>query len=318
MIKIFSSNKNGDYKKKNANQTKLDRCDDFLHKTLHKNTFLNQQIQSDERHMLIKYKNAPDSESGVNSLRASELQKRREIHSLLLFIFFLLVTIITLSQILVMHSSTNNANLNQIKLMQEELKLMDLSIDKMLKEKHVLSIQIWIALKKYNENIKIFSSYLENLDHRFFSSDQNISRCDYISNSSFFKNLTNNENIDSSNFTKILAKIDREIKQLSNQTILKCLESVILNLFHSLNIKYSNLHEQNYNFFAKINSTDLINETLNFFDNKSSILKNYMPIRKIDALKDKYQKNKIYHKSNLSLCNSQPPFLGKHIIFLIL
>lgn len=307
-MKIFLSNENGDNTKKNADQTELAFYDDFLHKTLHKNTLLNFKLKSDDHLMLIKYKN--DSESGVNSLRANELQKRREIHSLLLFIFFLLVTIITLSQILVMHSSTNNASFNQIKLMQEELKLMDLSIDKMLKEKHVLSIQIWIALKKYNENIKTFSRYLDNLDHRVFLSHQ--IQCDYISNSSIFKNLTYNEiDLDSLNLTKILADLDKQANQLSNQTISKCLSSSILNLFHTLNIKFSNLHEQNFNFFTKHNSLDLINETLTFFENKSSILKNYSPIRNMNALKDKFKKKKFYFKTNLSLCDPQPPFLGK-------
>ena len=46
----------------------------------------------------------------------------------------LIITIITLSQILVMHNQTSNTNFHQIKLMQEELKLMDFSIDKMLKQ----------------------------------------------------------------------------------------------------------------------------------------------------------------------------------------
>jgi hypothetical protein len=65
--------------------------------------------------VLIKYKKLTDDPT-MNSLRANQLQKRREIHSLLLFIFFLFVTIITLSQILVMHSQTNNSNFYQIKL----------------------------------------------------------------------------------------------------------------------------------------------------------------------------------------------------------
>ena len=92
--------------------------------------------------VLIKYKKNVD-DSGNNSLRANQLQKKREIHSLLIFIFFLFITIITLSQILVMHSQTNKSNFYQIRLMQEELKLMDQSIDRMLKEKNVLPMQVW-------------------------------------------------------------------------------------------------------------------------------------------------------------------------------
>jgi hypothetical protein len=109
--------------------------------------------------VLIKYKQSLE-ESSYNSLRASQLQKKREVQSLLLFIFFLFITIITLSQILVMHSHTNNSNFHQVKLMQEELKLMDASIDKMLKEKHVLPIQVWFALKQYNDNLRKFSRYM--------------------------------------------------------------------------------------------------------------------------------------------------------------
>jgi hypothetical protein len=109
--------------------------------------------------VLIKYKQS-NEESSYNSLRTSQLQKKREVQSLLLFIFFLFITIITLSQILVMHSQTNNSNFHQVKLMQEELKLMDLSIDKMLKEKHVLPIQVWFALKQYNDNLRKFSRYM--------------------------------------------------------------------------------------------------------------------------------------------------------------
>jgi hypothetical protein len=113
--------------------------------------------------VLIKYKKLTDDPT-MNSLRANQLQKRREIHSLLLFIFFLFVTIITLSQILVMHSQTNNSNFYQIKLMQEELKLMDASIDKMLKEKHVLPMHIWYALKQYNDNLKRFNSFIDSFN----------------------------------------------------------------------------------------------------------------------------------------------------------
>jgi hypothetical protein len=86
--------------------------------------------------VLIKYKSRQSDDP------RHSLQKRREFHSLLLFVFFLFVTIITLSQIIVMHSQTSQSNFYQIKLMQEELKLMDASIDRMLKEKHVLPMQV--------------------------------------------------------------------------------------------------------------------------------------------------------------------------------
>lgn len=91
--------------------------------------------------VLIKYKSKTDGADG--SMPAN---RKREIHSLLFFVFFLFVTIITLSQIIVMHSQTSQSNFYQIKLMQEELKLMDASIDRMLKERHVLPINVSIII----------------------------------------------------------------------------------------------------------------------------------------------------------------------------
>ena len=107
------------------------------------NVLINTSTPESNGLVLIKYKKTVDKDSGLESLKTSQLQKKREVYSLLLFIFFLFVTIITLSQILVMHNQTQNSNFYQIKLMQEELKLMDTSIDRMLKEKHVIPIQLW-------------------------------------------------------------------------------------------------------------------------------------------------------------------------------
>lgn len=93
--------------------------------------------------VLIKYKNKNSEGEGGRTGGGGGVQKRREIHSLLFFVFFLFVTIITLSQIIVMHSQTSQSSFYQIKLMQEELKLMDASIDRMLKERHVLPMQVY-------------------------------------------------------------------------------------------------------------------------------------------------------------------------------
>jgi hypothetical protein len=106
---------------------------------------------------LIKYKKSSDDKS----LKEAQLQKRYELRSLVIFIFFLFVTIITLSQILVMHSQTNSSNLNQIKFMQEELRLMDQSIDRLLKERHVVPMQLWFAIKQYNDSLKRFSHFID-------------------------------------------------------------------------------------------------------------------------------------------------------------
>lgn len=153
-------------------------------------TFTNSYNKNDKL-VLIKYKKSPDDNT-YDSLRANQLQKRREIHSLLLFIFFLFVTIITLSQILVMHSQTNNSNFYQIKLMQEELKLMDISIDKMLKEKHVLPMQVWYALKQYNDNLRVFSTYMND-----FSSNYNFTIYSVLENSFLTSNNNSLQNVNS-------------------------------------------------------------------------------------------------------------------------
>ena len=116
--------------------------------------------------VLVKYKRISSQSYDDSHLiqispsKINQVQKRREMHSLLLFIFFLFVTIITLSQILVMHSQSNGTNFYQIKLMQEELKLMDSSIDKMVNERHVLPMQAWYALKQYYQNIKRIYEYI--------------------------------------------------------------------------------------------------------------------------------------------------------------
>lgn len=309
MMRIFFSNENGDRQKNDESLSEFRPYDNFLHQSFETGAFF--KPLSNDQLVLIKYKNAADSDSGANSLRASQLQKRREIKSLLLFVFFLFVTIITLSQILVMHSSTSSSNFNQIKLMQEELKLMDLSIDRMLKEKHVLPIQTWIALKKYNENIKIFSSYMENLNESIFLSHENTSECEHILKLNFFYSLNDNENTKTSNLSKVLNEIDKKLNKFSNKTI-SCLKPLLLNLLQSLNKKYSNLHEQNYKQFAKLNRINVINETLKYFRNRSSIIEKYQPVRDLDVLMDRYQKTRLNQRSNLSLCDPQPPVLCKY------
>ena len=45
-----------------------------------------------------------------------------------------------------MHNQTHSSNFGQIKLMQDELKLMDATIDTMLKERRVLPMEVWYAI----------------------------------------------------------------------------------------------------------------------------------------------------------------------------
>ncbi|CAF1039187.1 unnamed protein product, partial [Brachionus calyciflorus] len=310
MMKLFTKieNQSDDY---------LRAYDDFVQQSVEIGSYLsykskkqtNKPDDDDNKLVLIKYKS--DAESGVNSLRANQLQKRREIHSLLLFIFFLFVTIITLSQILVMHSSTNNSSFHQIKLMQEELKLMDLSIDKMLKENHVIPMQIWIALKQYNDNIKTFSNYMNSFNDSILSAFEHSNQthslpCDFNS-SLLFKSL----NETNGNINKTLDHINNFLRGNSNnKTNSKCLEYLILNIFFDLNQKYSDLFEKNSNLFSKLNKLHLINETIEYFSsNKSSLLGNYLPIRDMNKLVNKYKHDKYKFNTNVSLCEPQPPNL---------
>jgi hypothetical protein len=169
-------------------------CDDFLEKSIEIGSFINfnnlnsitsknlnmhhfintgetnkllssQQVLENINNMvLVKYKKKDEmienSKCQLVQLKTNNLHKKREMHSLLLFIFFLFVTIITLSQILVMHSQSNSTNFYQIKMMQEELKQMDASIDKMLREKNFLPMNLWFALKQFNQNLKRFHKLL--------------------------------------------------------------------------------------------------------------------------------------------------------------
>ena len=120
-------------------------------------------LYSNNGESLIRYKTLKKDEQS--------LQQQRECNTLILFLFFLFIVILTLSQILIMHNQTNNTNFYQIKLMQEELKLMDKSIDKMLKENGVLPMQLWYSLKQYKDNIKKFQNYLNFISN--YSSCEN-------------------------------------------------------------------------------------------------------------------------------------------------
>ncbi len=134
-------------------------------------------VPSTESPLLIKYKKSTEDEQAtISNEKFNGQKKKREVYSLFIFVFFLFVTIITLSQILVVHNQTHSSNFVQIKQMQDELKLMDATIDTMLKENQVLPMQVWYAMKQYNENLKRFSSFID--DYSFFhtASDSNNSQ----------------------------------------------------------------------------------------------------------------------------------------------
>ena len=70
---------------------------------------------------------------------------RRDIPPILVLLFFLFLIIITLSQILVVHTSRYGANFSAMQKIQEELKLMDYSMEELLRD-NVLPIDKWRLL----------------------------------------------------------------------------------------------------------------------------------------------------------------------------
>lgn len=163
--------------------------------------------------LLIKYKKTVDKSNGViadsgnaggvtqdgSDTPSSHFQKKREVYSIFLFVFFLFVTVLTLSQILVLHNRIHSSNFGQIKLMQDELKLMDATIDTMLREKKVIPMQVWYALKQYNDNLKRFSGFIDGISLSFVSDNSSLIDVIFYDN----KNLTDRLN-QCENFTNTL------------------------------------------------------------------------------------------------------------------
>jgi hypothetical protein len=95
-----------------------------------------------------------------------------DVHYFFIFLFFLFVAVITFTQLIIMHGmgKTNSSTYDQMKAMHEELKQMDLSIDKMIKEEHVLPMHMWRPIKSHLNNIdkfrnKFIRSYIENNEY---------------------------------------------------------------------------------------------------------------------------------------------------------
>jgi hypothetical protein len=146
-----------------------------------------------------------------------------------------------------MHSQKNNTNFNQIKLMQEELKLMDYSIDKMLKENHVLPMQVWYSLKQYNDNLKKFSSLMNDLS--YFTNEIN----DTLSNST-------------SNFEyKYQEEYSAEslVTQLTKCNLIESIETNTLIYTSLINV-------------INDTSTDQQNMKINYYNKLELLLKNYL------------------------------------------
>lgn len=84
---------------------------------------------------------------------------RRDIPPILILLFFLLLIIITLSQILVVHTSRYGSNFSTMQKIQEELKVMDESMEALLRD-NVLPIEKWRLLFH-------IQSYLYRFEHLF-------------------------------------------------------------------------------------------------------------------------------------------------------
>jgi len=87
---------------------------------------------------------------------------RRDIPPILILLFFLLLIIITLSQILVVHTSRYGANFSSMQKLQEELKVMDESMEALLRD-NVLPIDKWRLLF----NIQTYLNRFDDLFHLF-------------------------------------------------------------------------------------------------------------------------------------------------------
>lgn len=311
-------------------------------------------VNTPDKLILIKYKKTNDEIIGPNGVKTHPQQKKhRELHSLLFFIFFLFVTIITLSQIIVMHSQTSNSNFYQIKLMQEELKLMDLSIDKMLNEKHVLPMQVWYALKRLDENLKKFSHFMDtggtqvyfsfnetaynNINNNGTTETTSLLNDLIACNSSYSINLVNylkhNESlgdlVNSLNDLVVHFAQGRPTNGTHVATSLhgvddQCARLIIDTFFVIFNRKYSQLFEKSNVYLKHLNKYELVNEALlsassgNEHQNKTNTFNDTQPalapsLRNIENFLIKYKKSYNKFDPKVKLCNPQPPVLCKFV-----
>ena len=122
---------------------------------------------------LLKYKTDDAKKHNLNLVKYSQItvpdgvsafsfSNRHEIYTILVLLLLIFVTIITISQIIVVHYQNNNAEFSQIKQMQDELRLMDRSIDHMLREKDIYPVTLWYSLKSHEKNLKRFQELIEN------------------------------------------------------------------------------------------------------------------------------------------------------------
>jgi hypothetical protein len=90
---------------------------------------------------------------------------RRDIPPILILLFFLFLIIITLSQILVVHTSRYGANFSTMQKIQEELRLMDESMEVLLRD-NVLPIDKWRLLFHIQTYLDRFEYLFESFNNR--------------------------------------------------------------------------------------------------------------------------------------------------------
>ena len=105
-----------------------------------------------EKDRLYRYSHEPISSNFL----------RRDIPPILILLFFLFLIVITLSQILVVHTSRYGTNFSAMQKLQEELKLMDESMEVLLRD-NVLPIEKWRLLF----HIQSYLTRFEYLFHLF-------------------------------------------------------------------------------------------------------------------------------------------------------
>jgi hypothetical protein len=130
-----------------------------------------QQQTSRSSYQLYRYNHEPVSSNLL----------RRDIPPILILLFFLFLIVITLSQILVVHTSRYGANFSTMQKIQEELRLMDDSMESLLRD-NVLPIDKWRLLLNIQTYVYRFQDlfYLFNKqNHTKYNTSDNHTKKNY-------------------------------------------------------------------------------------------------------------------------------------------
>jgi len=139
-----------------------------------------EQESSRSNHQLHRYNHEPVSSNLVN----------RDIPPILILLFFLFLIVITLSQILVVHTSRYGANFSSMQKVQEELKQMDESMEALLRD-NVLPIDKWRLLFHIQTYLSRFEDLFDSFNN---NSDVIINNRTNINIKQLLKPLLNKSN----------------------------------------------------------------------------------------------------------------------------